>query len=123
MQGEMAKDGDADDHVTPVEIGGITNATAIYGGIGHLCAILPDKTAKCWGTNSNGELGHGQPSNNELPGTVNGLPAGVAQLAFGADHGCARMDDGALYCWGSNKLGQLGDGTKESRLSPKRVRF
>ncbi|HYF39057.1 MAG TPA: hypothetical protein VD930_05160 [Gemmatimonadales bacterium] len=38
-----------------------------------------------------------------------------------ADHMCAIDPDGALYCWGPNASGQLGDGTVDSGASPRPV--
>ncbi|MBS1123774.1 MAG: regulator of chromosome condensation [Deltaproteobacteria bacterium] len=34
----------------------------------------------------------------------------VAQLMLGPSHACARLDNGALWCWGRNDFGQLGNG-------------
>ena len=48
---------------------------------------------------------------------------GQRQIVFGSDHACARMEDGPVFCWGSNKLGQLGDGGTESRTSPRRIKL
>lgn len=41
--------------------------------------------------------------------TVRGL-AGVAEIAAGSNHTCARMMDGTLRCWGSDRTGQLALG-------------
>jgi alpha-tubulin suppressor-like RCC1 family protein len=46
---------------------------------------------------------------------------GAKDLAVGSAYVCAVMDGGALYCWGDNAHGQLGDGTTTSRANPTRV--
>lgn len=45
-----------------------------------------------------------------LPPTSRTLPAGVRakSVALGDYHSCALSEDGAVYCWGTNYLGQLG---------------
>ncbi len=35
-------------------------------------------------------------------------------LTRGTEHGCGLSPDGRAYCWGSNRLGQLGDGDDSS---------
>lgn len=42
-------------------------------------------------------------------------------LAIGGAHACGIQDDGALYCWGHNEHGQLGDGTTTQQALPRRV--
>jgi alpha-tubulin suppressor-like RCC1 family protein len=52
------------------------------------------------------------------------VPAGsscIAQLSLGASHSCALRTDGAVYCWGRNDTGQVGDGTQQDRPTPARV--
>jgi alpha-tubulin suppressor-like RCC1 family protein len=46
---------------------------------------------------------------------------GVRERHAGGDHACAVLDDGSLYCWGRNDLGQLGDGSGEAKRLPERV--
>jgi alpha-tubulin suppressor-like RCC1 family protein len=45
----------------------------------------------------------------------------VRRVAAGGSHTCAVRSDGALYCWGGNAFGQLGDGTNDTRTSATRV--
>ncbi len=42
-------------------------------------------------------------------------------VACGYNHGLALKADGTLWAWGYNYSGQLGDGTKTTRLSPVKV--
>lgn len=42
-------------------------------------------------------------------------------LAGGGYHTCGRTNTGALYCWGDNSQGQLGDGSTTSSTVPVRV--
>jgi alpha-tubulin suppressor-like RCC1 family protein len=46
-------------------------------------------------------------------------PAGaVSKVICGDYFSCSLYTSGALYCWGSNAFGQLGDGTLIDRLAP-----
>lgn len=52
------------------------------------------------------------------------MPDGVSRwtsLAAGARHFLAVGDDGNVYAWGENELGQLGDGTVEPAAGPRRL--
>jgi alpha-tubulin suppressor-like RCC1 family protein len=51
---------------------GVT-VTAFTGGYGHTCALLSDRSVKCWGDNRFGQLGYGNTEtlgDNELPPSV-----------------------------------------------------
>ncbi|MGZ3448560.1 MAG: RCC1 domain-containing protein, partial [Polyangiales bacterium] len=52
--------------------------------------------------------------------TIEGLE-NVIEVASGHDHVCARRDDGAVFCFGENAWGQLGDGSLVAKSSPVRV--
>jgi hypothetical protein len=45
----------------------------------------------------------------------------VVQVVSGEAHVCARTGGGAVWCWGSNANGQVGDGTTIDRNVPVRV--
>lgn len=122
LQGEMGVAADAESYAEPVEVKAAQGATQLMSGLAKVCALMPNKQALCWGNNSNGELGRGRASDWEGPGLVTGLPKPIVEIAFGADHACARVEGNQLYCWGNGTLGQLGDGTKGGdRLTPARV--
>lgn len=99
-------DGTETDRFTPVTVAGIaTPVASVRGGAYHTCAVLTDGTLKCWGDRF-----------GLTPMTIAGL-TGVTSVATGYGHTCA-VANGALFCWGSNFSGQLGDGTTEFRSAP-----
>jgi cysteine-rich repeat protein len=98
----------------------------IEAGHYHTCAILNTGRIKCWGSNSNGQLGLGDTLNRgDLPGQMgNALPvvdlgagAKVDSLALGASHACAQLISGVVKCWGSSGVGALGLGAIATRGS------
>lgn len=94
----------------------------------HSCAVLADDTVWCWGRNgtrtgnydgqtvARGQCGapEGDAALDKItskPRRITGLPAGpVRTVVGGYEHSCALMESGELYCWGSNRKGQLGRG-------------
>ena len=84
----------------------------------HSCAVLVDGSAWCWGPNRFGQLGDGTNTERRTPVAVTGLPGQVRAMSLGLNFSCAVLTDGALWCWGDNTSGQLGDGTTQSRVTP-----
>jgi alpha-tubulin suppressor-like RCC1 family protein len=48
-------------------------------------------------------------------------PGQPTAVVGGYDHSCALISNGTVRCWGSNELGQIGDGTTTERLTPRIV--
>ncbi|KAF8058356.1 UVR8 [Scenedesmus sp. PABB004] len=104
----------------------LTGVAQIAAGQYHTCAMLANGTAACWGVNWYGELGDGTSTTSGHPMLVRltqgGAPlTGVAQIAAGQYHTCAKLDNGTAACWGRNAYGELGDGassTVTERRSP-----
>jgi cysteine-rich repeat protein len=97
-------------------------------GDGHSCALGQGGWVRCWGENTNGELGLGHHSyeggtepylildTTGHPGVV-GL-GGIAATDISAGFGftCALLTGGSVRCWGKNDVGQLGTGNTSSML-------
>jgi alpha-tubulin suppressor-like RCC1 family protein len=108
----------------------LSGVTQIAAGPFHTCALLEDKTVRCWGSNSSGQLGDGTNSTPRMnpvqvlaSGSTQGtnVLSGVTQIAAGSGHTCALLEGKTVRCWGSNSSGRLGDGTTSSRSNPVQV--
>lgn len=85
-------------------------------GYSHTCAILDNKTLKCWGGNNRGELGYSTRVDSLTPTVINvGDSRYAVSIALGVSYTCAILDN---TCWGSNNIGQLGDYTTIDRSTP-----
>ncbi|PKN47211.1 MAG: hypothetical protein CVU59_03645 [Deltaproteobacteria bacterium HGW-Deltaproteobacteria-17] len=99
----------------------------VEGSYLHHCALDSAGGFWCWGTNTYGQLGDGTTTNRDRPTRVLG-PSGMGYLTDVVDfntsdgHTCAKQSSGALWCWGFNNYGQLGDGTTNNASTPVRVR-
>ncbi len=112
-------DGTTTGRTTPVDVTGLTSGVeSITGGLSFTCAVTTAGAAKCWGRNTDGQLGDGTQIDRSQPVQVSGLEGGVAGISAGSGHVCALLLDGAVVCWGSNAYGQLGDGTNTRSNTP-----
>lgn len=99
----------------------------------HGCARKLDRTMHCWGANSVGQLGVGTTDNSLGPIPVDGgrrygsVSVGPSYVAEGTEHhqqqshSCAIDDAGSLWCWGSNRYGQLGNAQTRDGTVPQAV--
>jgi len=112
-------DGTSARRAAPVAVEGLADAAkAIAAGRYHSCALTSAGAAWCWGSNEFGQLGDGTTTNRLQPNVVEGLAGGVVAIAAGTYHSCALTGDGAVWCWGRNGSGRLGDGTTIDRPAP-----
>ena len=105
---------------TPKVVVGIDNATDIVYNSNFGCALLEDKTIKCWGSNWSGQLGNGTTDNSNVPVTVL-ITGNTTKIAIGASHSCALLEDKTIKCWGSNWSGQLGNEKNDDEYIPDNV--
>jgi alpha-tubulin suppressor-like RCC1 family protein len=101
--------------------------TTLSAGYSHTCGLVTNGAAYCWGGNDDGTVG--QPGiiqdGSSEPQTIKvRAPVPVADgltfvaVSSGHDHTCALSAVGAGYCWGANRVGQLGDGTVTNTWRP-----
>lgn len=107
---QLGEGGTATSHANPVAVPGLVGVVELAAGGAHNCARFADGTARCWGYNSDGELGDGTTIRARVPVVVSGL-TGAVELSGGTSHTCARISDGTVRCWGLNTYGEIGDGT------------
>lgn len=103
----------------PVTVAGLAGASDLAAGCDFFCSVISGGVVKCWGSNVAGQLGTG---NTDLGfsssvASVTNL-TNVTSVAAGASHACALLANGAVYCWGANRSGQLGNGTTVSSATP-----
>ena len=135
--GELGS-GTQNNSATPIAVAGGLTFTSLStqrenSVIGHACGIGTDGAAYCWGANTHGQLGVAQtfgfcsfnqqqlPCNREPIAVTGGIEFEV--LSAGNEHTCGRTVSDDVYCWGRNDFGQLGDGTRDDRVAPVRVKM
>jgi alpha-tubulin suppressor-like RCC1 family protein len=103
-----------------VNVGPGRRAVDIVAGYHFTCARLDSGEVKCWGLNNAGQLGLGDTSTRLAPTAAVALGPGrtAMELAAGFHFVCARLDDGAVKCWGSNASGEVGVGDADPHPSP-----
>lgn len=94
----------------------------------HLCALLDDGSARCWGDNGHGQLGLGPDvgdigdSAGESPATTPSLPLeDIRKIYTQSGWTCALtgpLGESKAWCWGLNRRGQLGQGHSRDLASP-----
>ena len=110
--------------VSPIQVG-TSSWTQISAGQGYSMAIRSDGLLFAWGTNTSGRLGDGTTITRVSPiqiGTSSWTQISVGKTSNSlAMISLAIRSDGALFAWGNNGSGQLGDGTIITRSSPVQI--
>ena len=91
---------------------------------GSFTCVVIDGGAQCWGENESGQNGNGTFAGNAPILPVVGITGGIQAISSGDQNSTCAIIDGAIWCWGYNGYGELGDGTNnDSRDAPVAVVF
>lgn len=106
--------GIVNDHkYSPDPVSGLNSGVVEIDAGDDISCALRGTSLLCWGADYSGDLGNGGAprSLRALPTSVIGF-AGSASgaLSIGGSHVCAGTTGGALRCWGSDLIGELGTG-------------
>jgi len=103
----------------------VTDILDIAGGESHSLIIRSNGSVWALGNNENGQLGIGATEyvddyyryNKYTPQEIT-TTSDIADITSKTNHSLAMNSDGALWAWGVNEDGQLGDGTSENSNLP-----
>ncbi len=99
-----------------VEIQGTSGAMDVSSTQQMACAVMNTGHVRCWGQNSNGQLGNGANQDSLASVEVLGISNAV-KVSMGFYSVCALLADQTIWCWGQNGQGQLGIGSNISSSS------
>ncbi|MBV8194741.1 MAG: IPT/TIG domain-containing protein, partial [Candidatus Dormibacteraeota bacterium] len=140
-EGQLGDNGAQYERPTPQTVQGVGGVVAIAAGYEQALALKNDGTYYAWGGNYEGELGTGSSGGTSTP--VQGQLTGLAGLAAGEEYSvgftgptpsapappgappfsCSgqKVHSGAVYGWGVNSYGEVGDGTTNTDPVPVQV--
>jgi hypothetical protein len=110
---------------------GVQPIGSIAAGGRHTCASIATAGGMsaflvwCWGANDSGQLASpSNPSGKNMPVAAvdkAGVQLLGTTLTGGLGHTCMLKLDGTSWCWGSDTMGELGDGATAAQNTPVQV--
>ncbi len=82
------------------------------------CGLRPGGIGYCWGNNSSGSVGWGQPTDRWYPYRLDGT---WRTLTSRGGLTCGVRTDDSAWCWGDNDQGQVGNGGSGRQSTPARL--
>jgi alpha-tubulin suppressor-like RCC1 family protein len=106
----------------PAAVSGGRAFREIDTGSEHTCGVTTTNIVFCWGVDRDGQIGDGATRANRSVPTRIAIGRRFDQVDAGPNHNCAVTTDHRVFCWGDNRLGQIGDGTTLDRYEPRAVK-
>ena len=106
---------------SPIQVGSLTTWAAVQPGALHCVAVRTNGTLWTWGSNNQGQLGSNSLTPRSSPVQLGALTDWSVKIDAAYTACFAIKTDGALWAWGSNFGGALGDNTTVYKSSPIQV--
>lgn len=90
-------------------MGTCRRTSVLAAGDEFACAVLPNGSIRCWGENTNNELGDGTKNVRPTPVDVLGI-AGAVSVRPGRARSCATLSSGKVTCWGIGEKAAIAAG-------------
>ncbi len=105
-------DGSSTGRTVPIEVPGLTSVAKVQAGAVASYAIAASGVVYSWGGGQGNTqyLGRAVNSDALVPKPVS-LPAKAVGISASNTHIVVQLSDGTVWGWGSNAMGELGDGT------------
>jgi alpha-tubulin suppressor-like RCC1 family protein len=94
--------------LAPRPVPQLTDAVWLGVGLTHGCAVTASGEVRCWGQNLERCLGFSTSYCCSADAGAVDTISGAVEVDGSYPHSCARLEDGAVWCWGLNSFGQLG---------------
>ena len=113
--------GDTTSRLMPVQVIGLSTATAVACGTAHTIVLLSNGTLQAFGANSGGQLGDNTTTFRPTPTQVFGISSSATGVAGGLNHSAVLLANGTVRTFGNNSYGQLGVNDTTNRSTPVQV--
>jgi alpha-tubulin suppressor-like RCC1 family protein len=118
--------GEIGDGQTVKDFSDTVSWTKIFASSNTFFATTSDGSFWGWGENNVGQLGVGNTVNHNFPYKLNYIfnavsPPTILDFSVGSQTCGVITSNGALYMWGGNATGQVGDNTSVNKSSPIKI--